>query len=88
MVGVGIVGSGYMAGTYAEAVKTYVKEGRLVAVAGGSRAPAFAAEYSIDCEPMIEELVARPDVNQSSLRPRQTATCGIPSLPPQPENMC
>jgi hypothetical protein len=27
MVGVGIVGSRYMAGTYAEAVKTYVKEG-------------------------------------------------------------
>src|SRR5438270_4684247 len=63
MVGVGIVGSGYMAGTYAEAVKTYVKEGRLIAVAGGSRAPALAAGYSIDCEPTVEELVARPDVD-------------------------
>ena len=63
MVGVGIVGSGYMAGTYSEAVKNYVKEGRLIAVTGGSRAPALAAEYSMDCEPTLESLVARPDVD-------------------------
>jgi predicted dehydrogenase len=52
-----------MAGTYAEALKTYVNGGRLAAITGGSRAPALAAEYSVDCHPTLESLAARPDVD-------------------------
>jgi len=87
MVGVGIVGSG----TWQDVCRggEDLCEGGAAGSGGrGSRAPALAGEYFIDCEPTIEELVARPDVDAIVLATLQTATCEIPSLPPQPENTC
>ncbi len=63
MIGIGIVGSGYMALTYAEAVHNYAPLARLVAVAGGSRTRALAGEYGIDEEPSVAALVMRDDVD-------------------------
>lgn len=62
-VGFGILGSGNMATVYADALATQVTGGRFVAVAGGTRAPAFASEYGGDAEPTIEALLARDDVD-------------------------
>lgn len=56
-VGVGIVGSGYMALTYAEALARYVSGGRLVAIGGGSRAPALAADYGVPAYATAEALL-------------------------------
>ena len=62
-IGIGIVGSGLMARTYAETLAKYVKGCKFVAVAVGSRAPKLAADYGVDCEPSLESLVARDDVD-------------------------
>lgn len=62
-VRVGMVGSGFMANTYSEVVARYAQGGTLVAIAGGSRAPALAARYGVACEPTIEALLARDDVD-------------------------
>ena len=44
-LGIGIIGSGYMARTFAECLAKYTRGGRLRAIAGGTRAPATAAEF-------------------------------------------
>jgi predicted dehydrogenase len=62
-VGVGMVGSGFMGLTYAEAIARHVTGARLVAVAGGSRAAKLAAEYGVPAEPTVEALLARRDVD-------------------------
>jgi predicted dehydrogenase len=62
-VGIGIIGSGFMGRTHAEAFSKYVQGAVLRAVAGGSRATALAAEYGIDCELTPEDLVERHDVD-------------------------
>jgi predicted dehydrogenase len=62
-VRIGIVGSGYMARTYAEALARHTRGARAVAVAVGRRAPAFAAEYGLVPEPSLAALLARPDVD-------------------------
>jgi predicted dehydrogenase len=62
-VGIGMIGSGYMALTYSEALARHVRGARLVAIAGGSRAPSLAAEYAVDAEPSLEALLARPDID-------------------------
>jgi predicted dehydrogenase len=62
-LGVGLIGSGFMGRTNAETVKRYTKGAHLVAIAGGSRAPAIAAEYGVLAEPTVEALLARPDVD-------------------------
>lgn len=62
-VRIGMVGSGYMALTYAEALSRYVSGGRLVAVAVGRRAAGLAAEYGVDAEPSLEALLSRPDID-------------------------
>jgi predicted dehydrogenase len=58
----GILGTGFMARTYAEALKGHVPSGHLVAVALGSRAPALAADYGVAVEPSAEALLARDDI--------------------------
>lgn len=63
VVRIGIVGSGYMARTYAETTSKFNQGARLVAVAGGRRAPALAAEYGISAEPTVEALVNRRDID-------------------------
>ena len=62
-VGIGMVGSGYMALTYSEAIAHHVKGARLAAIAGGKRAAGLAAEYGVDSEQSVESLLVRPDVD-------------------------
>jgi myo-inositol 2-dehydrogenase/D-chiro-inositol 1-dehydrogenase len=62
-VGIGMIGSGYMALTYSEAIARHVRGARLVAVAGGRRAPGLASDYGVAAEPSIVALLARPDVD-------------------------
>ena len=61
-IGIGIVGSGYMGRTYAECVTRYNTGARLVAVAGGNRAPGLAADYGVDAESTVATLLGRSDV--------------------------
>ncbi len=55
-VGIGLLGSGFMAHTYAECLAKHVPDGDLVAVACGSRAPGLAAEYGVAHEPSAEAI--------------------------------
>ena len=58
-VRIGLIGSGYMGRTYAECLKRYTTGGQLTAIAGGSRAPALAADYGVDCVESLAELLIR-----------------------------
>lgn len=62
-VRIGIIGSGFMGRTHAEAFTKYTQGGRLVAVAVGSRAPDLARDYGIDVEASLEALLAREDID-------------------------
>ena len=62
-IGFGIVGTGMMGGTYAEALRTQVPSGRLVAVAGGTRASVLAADYGVPAELDPDALLARADID-------------------------
>jgi predicted dehydrogenase len=62
-VGIGMIGSGYMALTYSESIVRHVRGAHLVAIAGGRRAPGLAAEYGVTAEASVEALLARPDVD-------------------------
>lgn len=59
----GLLGAGYMGGSYAECIVRYTTRATLTAVAGGSRAPALAERYGVACEPSYAALLARPDVD-------------------------
>lgn len=61
-VGVGLLGSGFMAHTYAECLAKHVPNAHLVAVALGSRAPGLCDEYRVALEPTADALLARDDV--------------------------
>ncbi len=63
MLGFGIIGTGMMGSTYAEALATQVTHGWLVAVAGGSRAGALATAYGVPAEATVDTLLARADVD-------------------------
>jgi predicted dehydrogenase len=60
---VGVVGSGFMGRTWSEVAANHASGTTLVAVAGGRRAPALAADYGVPLETSPEALVARPDVD-------------------------
>lgn len=62
-IGIGMIGAGYMALTYAEALARYVRGARLTAVAGGTRAPGLAASYGATAAPSIAALLERSDVD-------------------------
>ncbi len=62
-LGIGIIGSGYMALTYAEALARHVRGGSLVAIGGGSRASGLAAHYGVPAYPSHEELLTDPAVD-------------------------
>jgi predicted dehydrogenase len=51
-----------MGRTYAECITKYNTRGKLVAIAGGSRAPGLAADYGVAYEASYEALLERPDV--------------------------
>lgn len=73
IVRIGVVGSGYMGSTYAETTARHNKGSRLVAIAGGRRAPALAAEYGVAFEPTVEALMNRQDIDAVILAtPEQT----------------
>lgn len=62
-VGVGVIGSGFMGITYSESVANHTEGCHLVAIAGGSRAPALALDYEVPAEPDVDALLARDDVD-------------------------
>jgi predicted dehydrogenase len=72
-LGIGIIGSGYMGRTYAECVARYNTGARLVAVAGGSRAPSLASDYNVDAEPTVAALLERQDVDAVIITSPQSA---------------
>jgi predicted dehydrogenase len=63
LVRVAIIGSGFMGRTNAETVTRYLKNARLVVVAGGSRAPALAAEYGVEHATSVEAICERRDID-------------------------
>jgi predicted dehydrogenase len=60
---IGIIGSGFMGKTHAEAIRRYVTGARLVAIAGGSRAEQLARDYEVEALPSIEALITRADID-------------------------
>src|SRR3954447_3118738 len=62
-IGLAIVGSGDMGGVYAEAVARHVSGARLVAIHGGRRARALAAEYGVEHEDTLDRVLERRDVD-------------------------
>jgi predicted dehydrogenase len=62
-VRIGMIGSGYMGRTYSECIRRHVKNGKLAAVAGGSRAPKLAADFEVPCAASVPELLGRSDVD-------------------------
>lgn len=62
-LGIGLLGSGYMGSTYAECLTRYNSRVRLVAVAGGRRAPDLAESYGVAFEPSYQALLSRPDLD-------------------------
>ena len=62
-VGFGLLGSGFMAHTYAQSLAKHVPDGHLVAVAEGSRAPALADEYGVPALADTAAVLARDDVD-------------------------
>jgi len=61
-VGFGLLGSGFMAHTYAQCLREHVDDGHLVAVACGTRAPGLADEYGVPLALGAEALLARDDI--------------------------
>jgi predicted dehydrogenase len=59
----GLTGSGYMGRTHAEAIRQLGDSAELVAIWGGSRAPALAERMGVACEPTVEALMRRPDID-------------------------
>jgi len=62
MVGIGMIGSGFMGLTYSEVVARHVRGAKLVGVAGGRRAAELAREYGVWEAPSAEALLSRHDV--------------------------
>ena len=58
----GILGSGFMGRTHAEAIR-HLEGAELGAVAGGTRAPKLAADYGVTLCHSTQELVSRADVD-------------------------
>lgn len=58
----GILGSGFMGRTHAEAIR-HLAQAELVAVASGKRAPKLAADYGVDLCHSSAELIARTDID-------------------------
>ncbi len=73
MLRFGIIGSGYMGQTYAECLARYNRGVQLTAIAGGSRAPSLARDYSVPSEPTVEALLARTDVDAVIITSPQSA---------------
>ncbi|MCZ7568810.1 MAG: Gfo/Idh/MocA family oxidoreductase [Ardenticatenaceae bacterium] len=79
-VGIGIVGSGLMGQTYAEIAARHHHNAHLAAVAGGRRAAALAARYGVGCEPSVEHLIGRTDVDAVIITTPEATHLGITRL--------
>src|SRR2546423_1455195 len=64
-----------MGRTYAECISRYNRGARMVAIAGGSRAPVLAADYAVAAEPSFEALLERKDVSAVIVTSPQSAHC-------------
>jgi len=62
-VGFGIVGSGLMAGVYANALADDTTNTRFVGVTVGTRAPGLAEKYGVEHLATFEAMLARPDID-------------------------
>jgi predicted dehydrogenase len=62
-LGIGVIGSGFMGRTNAETVSKYLPDARLIAIAGGSRAGQLASDYNVACDPTVQALLDRPDLD-------------------------
>jgi predicted dehydrogenase len=60
---VGVVGTGFMGRTWSEVAARHAADTQLVAVAGGRRGPALAADYGVDLESTVEGLLERDDID-------------------------
>ncbi len=60
---IGILGSGFMGRTNAETITRYLPGAKLVAVAGGTRAPELAKAYGVEHEATPSALLARGDID-------------------------
>ena len=62
VVGVGMIGSGFMGLTYSEVVARHAQGCRLAAVTGGRRAEQLAKDYDVPHAATVADLLARNDV--------------------------
>jgi predicted dehydrogenase len=62
-VRIGLVGSGFMARTYAQCIARHTTGVTLAGVTGGSRAAALAADYGVPLDADVAAMLARPDVD-------------------------
>lgn len=61
-VGIGIIGAGAMARAYCECLSRHTSGARLVAVSGGTRAPALAEKYRVSADATVEAVLDRPEI--------------------------
>jgi len=61
-VGIGIIGAGAMARAYCECLSRHTSGARLVAVSGGTRAPALAEKYRVSADATVEAMLDRPEI--------------------------
>jgi predicted dehydrogenase len=69
----GMIGAGQMAHIHAVAIAEQPGLATLVAVAGGTRAPALAAEFGAVAEPSVEALLERSDIDAVVIATPHTA---------------
>ena len=69
----GMIGAGQMAHIHAVAIAEQPGLATLVAVAGGTRAPALAAEFGAVAEPIVEALLERADIDAVVIATPHTA---------------
>jgi predicted dehydrogenase len=62
-IGIGLIGSGFMGRTYAEALAKHVHGAHLAAITGGKRALQLATEYRVPASESADALLARKDVH-------------------------
>jgi predicted dehydrogenase len=70
----GLIGAGQMAHIHAVAISEQVRgRAEIAAVAGGTRAPGLAAEFSAQAEPSVEALLERGDIDAVVISTPHTA---------------
>ena len=73
-VGFGMIGAGQMAHIHAVAITEQAQgRARIVAVAGGTRAPALAAEFEAEADPSVDALLDRADIDAVVISTPHTA---------------